>query len=1105
MKSMEFTSSVKMSTSGKISIARDGQSQKDYTKFGMKGQIIVGTITGVSKKISIDFNGMEVKVPGSAVRDAREGQERSFEIREVSKETIVLKEVDKSMKSTSGNQALVRTMVGNDKASFADLLEKSGMSDGNIVEGLEQHTTSAVDRMTGEDVQDMEQDGISVCKREVDQVDRMLSRVKKQRMEREAGLEAYRENSEEQQQQIQKMSEQIAIDRVVGSGVTEQIIRALENANLPVTENNIKRIASAMDMANVVPDMSDQAMQYLVDQELSPTIGNVYHAQYAGSSQKYNDYVAQYGSGYQSSAVMYEGTAAQSLSVDKESMWQEIEPQVENIIAEAGLEVDADTLEQAKWLFSNDLPVTKESLMELATLQQVKEQYDPQQILEKVVNSYALGEELEGVLLSTENMSVAMQSVQAFLAEVEEQLQEMVPISDSEEMNVGLDISSITKRRQLEEVRLKMTVDAANRLSSKGVSLDVEHIEEIVKELREMEDAYYRSILQENGAADGKEQVELLKHTQDTVTALGRQPSYLLGATLSKRMEMTLEEMHEEGQVLQAKLDRAEQAYDTLMTRPDRELGDSIQKAFQNIPEILKDMKLNATEANVRAVKILAYNHMAITEDNVFRVKEYDAQVNQLLKDLHPAVTVELIKRNINPLESTITELDATICEIKDELGITEDEKYSKYLYQLEQNHEISKEDRTTFINIYKLLNNVQKMNGAAVGYVLQTDRQMTLENLLAAVRTLKGGGVEAKAFDSTDMQDIKYSRSMLLSQLQDAFQKEDDAKGKYYNMVVDALSEEISPSGLEHMRMDMGNQGQEFSNELFKRNVEELLQQVRHAKETDGQEEVDAGYEEEFLKNLRQVVDNSSRMISYLNSNEIPVTIENLMAVGTMDTFYEDLMNQVKKTSGKQQGEWKETVENMVEGMEDADGMLEQYDKLASNVEAILEERFADSQITSMELQELQMQTGRVGLLRQLAARQDYHIPVVTGENVTNIHLTIVSGAQDSGKVEIRMNSERFGSISAAFDVQEGAVSGVILCASRKAADDMQEETKQLEERLLIQGMEFGRVTYGVQTKSTEAYENTIGDAQHTKDTRQLYQVAKAFIKHVSQIEQES
>lgn len=1102
---MEFTSSVKMSTSGRISIARDGRSQKDYTKLGMKGQIIVGTITGVSNKISIDFNGTEVKVPESAIRDAREGEERSFEVKEVSKDSIVLKEVENSMNSASGNQALVRTMVGNDKACFADLLEKSEMSDGNTVEGLEQHTTSVADRMTGEDVQDMEQDGMSVGKREVDQVDRMLSRVKKQRMEREAGLEAYKENSEEQQQQIRQISEQIAIDRVAGSGVTEQIIRALENANLPVTENNIKRIASAMDMANVAQDMSDQAMQYLVDQELSPTIGNVYHAQYAGSSQKYNDYVAQYGNGYQSSAVMYEGTAAQSVSVDKESMWQEITPQVENIITEAGLEVDAPTLEQAKWLFSNDLPITRESLMELATLQQVKEQYDPQQVLEKVVNCYALGEQPEGVLLAPENMEAAMQSVEAFLAEVEEQLQGMVSISDPEETYADTDISLLTKRRQLEEVRLKMTADAANRLSSKGISLDVEHIEQIVKELREMEDAYYRGILQEGGAVDGKEQVDLLRHTQDTVAALGRQPSYLLGATLSRRMEISLEEMHGEGQSLQAKLDRAGETYDTLMTRPDRELGDSIQKAFQNIPEILKDMELDATDSNVRAVKILAYNHMPITEDNVFQVKEYDAQVNQLLKDLHPAVTVELIKRNINPLESTIAELDATICEIKEELGITEDEKYSKYLYQLEQNHGISKEDRTTFINIYKLLNNVQKMSGAAVGYVLQTDREMTLENLLTAVRTLKSGGVEEQAGDSSDMQDIKYSRSMLLSQVQEAFSKDEDAKEKYYNMVVDALSEEISPSGLEHMRMDMGSQGEAFSNELFKRNVEELLQQVRHAKKMDKQEAVDAGYEEEFLKNLRQVVDNSNRMISYLNSNEIPVTIENLMAAGTMDTVYEDLMNQAKKTSGKQQEEWKETVENMVEGMEDADGMLEQYDKLASNVEAILEERFADSQITSMELQELQMQTGRVGLLRQLAARQDYHIPLVTGENVTNIHLTIVSGAQDRGKVEIRMDSERFGSISAAFDVQDGTVSGMVLCASRKAADDMQEETKQLEERLLVQGMELGRVTYGLQTKSTEAYENTIGDAQHTKDTRQLYQVAKVFIKHVSQMEQVS
>ena len=167
----------------------------------------------------------------------------------------------------------------------------------------------------------------------------------------------------------------------------------------------------------------------------------------------------------------------------------------------------------------------------------------------------------------------------------------------------------------------------------------------------------------------------------------------------------------------------------------------------------------------------------------------------------------------------------------------------------------------------------------------------------------------------------------MLISQVQEAFSKETDTKEKYYNMAVEALSEEISPSGLEQMQMDMGNQGEEFANEVFHRNIEELLQQIRQAKNeqarqaenADKKEEPDVGYEEEFLKNLRQVTDNSSRMISYLNANEIPVTIENLMAAGNISTVYESFMNQVKKTPGKQQEELKESVENMVEGIEDA------------------------------------------------------------------------------------------------------------------------------------------------------------------------------------------
>lgn len=1095
---MEMTSNVKWTTAGHLSIGRDGRSGKDYTMLGKKGQFLTGIITGVSQKISIDFGGTEVTVPKNAVRDAREGEERVFEIKDVSKNSIVLKEVEKSVASTGGTKAIMRTMVGSDKVNFTSLLEESGMSDGNTIENASEKVDSLQARMTGEDVRTMEEEGISAGKSSVERVEKMLTRIKRQRMERENGIEGFAEKEKKQGEMIEQIAASQVAQGVSNGAMAERIAATLEQQNLPVTEENVQNVLHAMEQAEVAPQMSEQAMGYMIDQGLEPTIGNVYQAQYTGSGQM-ADAGQIYGTPYVSGAVTYDGHQPVE-DVKSEEAWQELLPQVEKIVAEAGMEANPDVMEQAKWLFLHELPVTAGALQQYQQLQNVKEAYDPQEIMERVVERLALGEDLEGTSLVPAEFTEEQKSIDVFLAEVDTQLQEITVQTGTDPSEKQKDLQLIAKRRQLEEVRLKMTADVAGRLADKGINLDVDQIEQVVKGLKELEEEAYKNLLQESGAAGEAEEIALLRETENAVAALREVPDYILGMTLERRSEITFGELRTEGEALKKRLEQAGEAYETLMTRPDRELGDSIQKAFQNVPDILEDLGMDATEGNVRAVKILAYNHIAINEENIYRVKEYDAQVNHLIKEMHPAAVVEMIKRNINPLEQTIEELDQTVQDIKEDIGVTEDEKYSKFLYQLEQRQGISPEDRTTFINIYKLLNNIQKMSGAAVGYVMQTDREMNLENLMTAVRTLRNGGVEEQVGESAEPQEIKYSRSMLLSQVQEAFTKEKEPKERFYEQVVDQLAEELSPSGLERLQTAMTGEGQAFT-ELYQQDLERVLEQYQAAKQQVEEDREEADYEEEMLKNFRQVADNSDRMIAYLNGNNLPVTMENLVAAGQMQEFYGDLLEQSKKTPKEQQERLKECVEALQEGMDSAEEMQESYEALGTQVEQIMEERFGDSQITSMELEKLRILSNQAGLLRQLASRQDYEIPVLEGSQLTQLHVTILNGSKDAGKAKIQMEHTVYGKIAAEFTLQEGAVQGVVLTESKKAAEDLQKEQEDFEERITAQGMELGRMTYGIQKKGMDAYANTDDTVQ--QDTRNLYQIAKAFVQHVSHMEQ--
>lgn len=1103
---MEILNHVKNTDSGTRRTNADGGGNGvDYTQLGMKGQIIDGVIAQVSDKVSIDFSGIGVTVPQSAVRNAREGEIRSFQITEVSKKSIVLKEVEREQGTQGAAKSILRTTVGGENG-FADCLEKSEQEAKKEQAGLLSRLDSIGSRMTGEDYKDMEDEGISIESYNLERLERTLNRIKEQRLAKQEGLEDVIEQQQEYDEEIQQIVLHNVVSNVIGGSMAKQIAYRLEDANLPVTAANIKKVANLLEMASVATQMSDKAMNYLIDNELAPTIQNVYHAQYAGNSKLYNNYVPNYGGGYQSDAIQYVGATPRTDRLLIEENWQEIEPQVERIIENAGMEVNETAMKQAKWLFSNELPITDDTLERLDELHNIKNKYDQEKVLVDIVKSYAVGELPEAVSLARNQMEVTNQSVEVFLSEVDAKLREMK--SQTTALSGMEDIETITKRRQMEEVRLKMTLQVANKLEGKGIDLDIQHMEQVVEELRNIEDEYYRGILYERNGIDNPEHIEILRNTTDRVNELKSAPSYVLGPTLSKMNSITLGDLNEEGRSMRMVLERAGEAYNTLMTKPREELGDSIEKAFGNIDDILEEMDMDPTIANRRAVKILGYNGMAINEDNIYNVKEYDAQVNKLISDLHPAITVEMIKRDINPLNTPVVELNDIIREIKDEIGVSGEEKYSKYLWQLEREDGISPEDKKAFIGIYRLLNNVQKSNGAAVGYVLHTNREMTLNNLLSAVTTIKSGKIDAQVDENFGLDELKYTREPLLTQVNEAFErgkatknKDVGNRGKYFDLVVSDLMDEITPSKLEKTMVDT-NGSDDHMDSLMNKNVEQLLEELKIA-DMDGTE--DAEYEEELVKNIRELSEHCEETIAFLNNNRIPVTVQNLFAANQIyseHSLFRNLREKAKKLPKDEQEKVEQAMDGLMEGLEDKETMQEHYRILQDSMESVLNHEYAQREVTSKELNELKMIANGMSLVYNLSNRENYEIPVLAGESVTNIHLTIVNGAKDGGKVQIQMESEALGKVNAEFFFKKEQITGMVLCDSRKASDTMKAALGDFEQRLNNADIEIGRISYGLQVRSREAYQGSAGGTEGAKDAKGLYQVAKAFVKHIAQLE---
>ena len=412
------------------------------------------------------------------------------------------------------------------------------------------------------------------------------------------------------------------LEEITGSAaVVEQIMRALQINDLPATEANIEDSVAALSQAAGMTGVSEDAMAYLLKNALEPTIRNLYTAEYCN------------GGGTSESDAYAAG-------IDFDA----IEEQIVNIIEEAGLEVTDETMEDSRWLIAHQIPLTGENLVYLGQLKDLSAQLEEGTI------------DWNGVV---DSMAKA--------------------ITNGKRPEQAL---MITARRQLEETRLAMTTEANRAMLKRGMEVDTKPLEELVEDLKEQEKQYYEALLTSEGVEASDENIELCVDTAAVFEEMKSQPAYVLGQVSH---EATVEELHSAGATLQRELAEANGRYETLMTAPRRDMGDSMSKAFRNVDDILKDVGMDISEANRRAVRILAYNETAITEENINAVKAADEEMQRAFKNMTPAVTVEMIRKGENPLDMTLEELNRAAEQIKEETGNDDEERFSKFLWKLEQ------------------------------------------------------------------------------------------------------------------------------------------------------------------------------------------------------------------------------------------------------------------------------------------------------------------------------------------------------------------------------------------------------------------------------------
>ena len=863
--------------------------------------------------------------------------------------------------------------------------------------------------LSPEMMKELEEKGVSATSSDADLVKKSIENIVQNREIRKENLA----------KQVEKLSENAENIKEISYGNIEdgRLAKQLERSGMAVTKENIEKFSNAVDFAkDVIKNINEPTISHMIAADLSENISNIYKSEHT------------------------ESYSEVSQTVEKEEIWFKIENQAVNLLESKGITADKDSLGAAKWLFTKGMEITPASVAKYLSLNELKNSAETAEGIEKLTDKLAEGisegREAADSIVGTANYRQAGYVVNYFRRTTE------------------ITITEISQRRNLEEIRLKLTEQSAVSMLNKGIKIDVTDLKGLVDNLRKEEESYYKGLLDkavtlENGktpdgvkaAGDTTSSIELLRSVVSirsyalTRTYESEYKTGAVSATYREETKITLASYHEAGM-----------AYEKGATEIRADLGDSIHKAFGNIDEVLSENNLELTDANRKAVRLLAYNKAEVNVESVTKMKVAATLTETALKELKPATIAGLIKSGINPLDLDMKELLKRAKEINEKV-LPDDEKYSRYLYNLEESGAVTETEREAYIGIYRLLNQIEKGDDAAVGSVSLTNQSLTLRNMLSAVRSRKLGRFDEK---------IDESFGEIIKVL--------GGKGKIDNSIDMAYAKLLAGELKENLT--------EPENDYYEAKKAEIAKEIQTTE-------------------VKRMIDERAE-----------ITFSNLTAQMSISKGRRNLLGLISEMSDEEKREIKDLSSKFIDEFNGdrfaAENEKAITDALSRKVSKLMEsEKITYEKFTG--LTEIK-KTIVLSVKRETA--QTYDIPFIYDEDkMADLSLTVRKGKTeaDKGKVGIILttNDDR---VISEFRIVNERITGYFMADSRESLDNLKANEEILKRTLSEMKMEIGEISYHLGQGSSQIrnYDDIYNDNVKTSD---IYRTAKAVTAHVLKV----
>jgi hypothetical protein len=817
------------------------------------------------------------------------------------------------------------------------------------------------------------------------------------------------------------------IKEVVGSeGFAQQIAGQMETNGVPATDANITAVSTAVDKLSELGSGADNAGEgysismdaklYMTANNSPATLDNV---QIAESAYK----------------------AGQS-GID-ENQWNELKPQVENVIKRAGLEVNDANLSNAKALLDEDLPVTEDNLKYMASLDDID--FSAENVAKKTIEAIANGTEPEKAVL-TEGKDLYGEVAKAL--GTLQKLESTNPKLSSEDENVEDPVSSIINiaqeisddgivslhsldeayekyvanpdayakngensqnsdggqqakdsTRVLYEIQILMTAEAGYNLEKNGLDINTVPITTLHENLLAYDKEIFMEELGDQLAhdIDSDEVYSTVYNTREALYDISHAPIDMVGA-LYKELAYSQSEspvtLMSASTSIKVRLSKASEAYETFESTVRSDLGDSVNRAVEaSAGAMLNDMGYEDNRSNREAVSILVKNNMDVNEKNIASIKELKSTLDSIVENMKPETALNMIRNNINPYTADIREVNEYLKTENAKLENASGDKYSEFLYKLDRTDGITADERKQYIGIYKMMNMFTNDAGKAIGALVAQGADITMENLVTAYNSRKSyNKMDVSVDDSSDININVYEN--------------------YYTNLFVATGDKITPNTLKNVNADKP---------VYERSVENFCE----AADDFYDAAAEAAYMDDYMELARQIAAVDASVINELERGGEDITLNNIQAMEEL--MASDLFNNGFKID-------KAKAQDIFDSLDDREKLNEKLSALSDEASEQLAAEIESDDNTYEVVKTSSISEMASQMMVRSARREDYTIPYVKADGIGMMKVSFKSDSGETGKISISYEDEALGNVCVNISVGENDISMSAVYETKRA-----------------------------------------------------------------------